>query len=658
MDSKRRWERIARHEPYYAVIAEERFLADRLTPDAEAEFFRSGAGAVERILDVVRQRVAPGLEPVSVLEFGCGPGRLAIPLARLARSVTAVDVAPSMLALAERNASHAGATNIEWMSTGDLFASERTFDLISACRVFQHIPRREGIEILGGILQKLEPGGVAVLQFPYRRSGSWRRGAGHFLRARVPGANRAANLLMQRGAHVPLLVPYLYPLEEIFALLRANGCGQPYVEFEREGDAEIVWIFVRKKWLAGRPEREPAAQPSATQPGELIDVRELIARTSIEEMNRAAEEYFASLREWDFHLSKPYAGIDDASQILVSFGTLLSGLQLRPGHTVLEFGAGSGWLSHALTQLGCRAILLDVAPSALQIARALYERHPVFGDRPPPTFLTYDGRSIGLPDASVDRIVSFDAFHHAPNPDEVIAEFARILRPGGIAAFAEPGPHHSKTAQSQFEMKTYGVVENDIDTDAIWRAAGRAGFSSIQIAAWAARPLLLSIEEYDDLLEGGTTTGRWAAWSREQLRSSRMFFLRRSGTETIDSRSREHLGSRIEATLTGGEPPSLEVTVTNRGKAVWLPSDVSPGGVALGMHLYGADGRLIEFDHHRVDLPIPAEGLAPGESVSVRFDVPPLAPGDYRLEIDCVADQIAWLSQRGSPPASVSLSVG
>ena len=63
----------------------------------------------------------------------------------------------------------------------------------------------------------------------------------------------------------------------------------------------------------------------------------------------------------------------------------------------------------------------------------------------------------------MERIICLDAFHHVPNPAEVLSELGRVLQQGGVAGFAEPGPEYSKTPQSQFEMRTHGVVENDID---------------------------------------------------------------------------------------------------------------------------------------------------------------------------------------------------
>jgi len=51
--------------------------------------------------------------------------------------------------------------------------------------------------------------------------------------------------------------------------------------------------------------------------------------------------------------------------------------------------------------------------------------------------------TIDLPDASVDRVVCFDSFHHIPNSGKSSRNSAGVLKPGGIAGFSEPGRHHS-----------------------------------------------------------------------------------------------------------------------------------------------------------------------------------------------------------------------
>ena len=91
-----RWEAFAAREPYFAVLTAPQFLRANLTPDSEREFFASGEQYVEWLLRLIGERLVPEFAPVSTLEFGCGVGRLAIPFAKRAGRVTAVDRSPAV----------------------------------------------------------------------------------------------------------------------------------------------------------------------------------------------------------------------------------------------------------------------------------------------------------------------------------------------------------------------------------------------------------------------------------------------------------------------------------------------------------------------------------------------------------------------------------
>jgi hypothetical protein len=130
---------------------------------------------------------------------------------------------------------------------------------------------------------------------------------------------------------------------------------------------------------------------------EMVDVRQLIEKYSIEELNEAADEYFSRLGNWDRLLAKPFGSSNDAIHLLVQLSYLLQGLDLYPGMKVLDFGCGPGWTSRLLNQMGFEVISLDVSPTALRIAGELATRHPVFGQQPPQRFLQFDGRRIDLP---------------------------------------------------------------------------------------------------------------------------------------------------------------------------------------------------------------------------------------------------------------------
>jgi ubiquinone/menaquinone biosynthesis C-methylase UbiE len=657
----RKWEAFAQREPFFAVFTDPKFLSASRTANEEREFFESGELLVEAIFHTIRKRLASEFEPESVLEYGCGPARLAIPFARRSGSVSAVDSSPTMLHIARREAAKQTVGNIQFKTTDEFATSARKFDLVNSYLVFQRIAPARGLAIFRELLGCIGAGGVGVFHFLIRETASPLVRLTRGIRERAGIINGIANVARRKRFGEPFMASHAYDLDDVFRILVEAGFENSHVTFE-DGDemtSAIVFVQAPPSFAPADHDVEPAPMEAAS--GAMIDVRELIAQASIDELNRTAEEYFASLTEWEHHLAKPFAKPDEAPPILIGVATLLQGLRLVPGMTVLEFGAGTGWLSRFLTQLGCHVILLDVSATALSIARDLYERQPPIGERPAPRFLQFDGRRIDLEDGSVERIVCFDAFHHAPNPDDVLCEFGRVLKPGGIAAFAEPGPRHSRTPLSQFEMRTYGVVENDVDVHAIWRTAQSCGFRDLKLALFHAAPFHVSIDDYEDLLAGGATATKWVAATRMFLRDVRSFFLFKEGTERIDSRSRSGLAAEVVAAMIGpvieGRPIIVDAVVTNVGSAIWLPSDLPFGGVALGAHLHDVSGKLITFDLHWERLTEPPREIAPGETVRVRMSLPPQAAGRYVLEIDCVAAGVAWFAQLGSRPAQLALEV-
>lgn len=650
------WNAYARTEPYFAVLTDPRFLRANFDVRAEAEFFATGDAYVTNLIEIARQHVTPLFEPRSILEVGCGPGRVAIAFAhRLPGSeVVAVDAAPAMLELAAQNGRRLGATNVTFQPFDDLLRSERQFELVNASIIFHHIPPAEGMPLLERLLAHIADRGVGVFTLVYRRSTRPAVALARWMRRSIPGVNRAAHALLRKPASLPFLHPYVYDLSAVLGALDAAGCRESHILSERQGDLEVATIFARK--LSEHADAPPAPRVETPRyeppPSDFIDVRELMAKASVEELNRTAEEYFARLDNWDHHMAKPFASAVETPAILINVAVLLEGLRLHPGMTVLEFGAGTGWLSRMLTQLGAASILTDVSPTALKIAEQLYERLPVIGERPKPRFIPFDGRRIDLPDESVDRIVTFDAFHHVTNTQAILGEFARVLRPGGIAAFAEPGPNHSKSPQSQYEMRTHGVVENDVDIAAIWAAARNAGFTDIRLAAFNAHPFHVSLNEYIDLLHAGATHLEWANRTRDFMKDVRDFFLFKGDTR-LDSRDASTLAGRIHVTMDGLR---VHARLENLGTGTWLTPAAPRGGVFLGCHLFAEDGTLLDFEFDRE--PLPAEVEA-GTTIELQYELPALAPGTYTLEFDLVAEGVLWFSQAvGSYVARVRVVTG
>src|SRR5262245_27950057 len=135
---------FAAREPYFAVVTDPRFLRANLTAAHEREFFATGEALVNRLFAIIDAGLAPGFAPVSMLEYGCGLGRLAIPLSRRPGSVTAIDRSPVMLDLARREAVRRGVGHIAFETPDAFQATSRKFDLVICYHVLQRLPRHHG----------------------------------------------------------------------------------------------------------------------------------------------------------------------------------------------------------------------------------------------------------------------------------------------------------------------------------------------------------------------------------------------------------------------------------------------------------------------------------------------------------------------------------
>lgn len=109
---------------------------------------------------------------------------------------------------------------------------------------------------------------------------------------------------------------------------------------------------------------------------------------------------------------------------------------------VLDAGCGVGYGTAMLAAAGAaEAIGTDIAQEAVTAASV---SHPALG------FVACDIHSLPFDDGRFDLVVCFEVIEHVAGQDEVIAELARVLAPGGVLAMSSPNhgvypsgnPHH------------------------------------------------------------------------------------------------------------------------------------------------------------------------------------------------------------------------
>jgi ubiquinone/menaquinone biosynthesis C-methylase UbiE len=116
---------------------------------------------------------------------------------------------------------------------------------------------------------------------------------------------------------------------------------------------------------------------------------------------------------------------------------VLQEVDIKPGAYILDYGCGPGGYTLATAELvgpTGKVYALDIHPLAVQQIKKVAARRGL----PNITTILSDGRT-GLPDASLDIVLLFDTIHGLSQPDAVLAELHRVLKPNGILSVSD---HH------------------------------------------------------------------------------------------------------------------------------------------------------------------------------------------------------------------------
>jgi 2-polyprenyl-6-hydroxyphenyl methylase/3-demethylubiquinone-9 3-methyltransferase len=124
---------------------------------------------------------------------------------------------------------------------------------------------------------------------------------------------------------------------------------------------------------------------------------------------------------------------------LRAFEQCLAGHDLH-GQDWLDAGCGSGTMARYLSEAGARVVGVDAAEEMIAVARELASQdsggRDVANENQCSRNLRFEHVTtiahLPLPDQSLDGILCSSVLEYVPNPSVCLAEFARVLRPGGL----------------------------------------------------------------------------------------------------------------------------------------------------------------------------------------------------------------------------------
>ena len=224
------WEGLGDKRPFYSVLTEERYLPAHIR-DSEPQFWASGQIEVDQLTDYLRSIGYVSCKDMTVLEYGCGVGRMTVPLAAIAKEVIAYDISEPLLKLARKRAAALGRTNIRMVALGDrLPAAFEPCDLFYSKIVLQHNPPPLIAYLLRALIRSLRRNGVGIFQ----------------VTTYCVGYRFDLRSALQSPQHAEMEM-HCYPQTDLFALIAEEGAK--LIQVREDNAPERLDLFVSQTFV-------------------------------------------------------------------------------------------------------------------------------------------------------------------------------------------------------------------------------------------------------------------------------------------------------------------------------------------------------------------------------------------------------------------------
>jgi SAM-dependent methyltransferase len=114
---------------------------------------------------------------------------------------------------------------------------------------------------------------------------------------------------------------------------------------------------------------------------------------------------------------------------------------VSPHDRVLDLGCGGGRHAFEAYRRGAHVVAVDLDISELAPVNGTFAAMFAEGEAAPPAAavaLTADATNLPFPDGAFHRVIAAEILEHVPDDWGAMAEIARVLRPGGMAAITVP----------------------------------------------------------------------------------------------------------------------------------------------------------------------------------------------------------------------------
>lgn len=114
---------------------------------------------------------------------------------------------------------------------------------------------------------------------------------------------------------------------------------------------------------------------------------------------------------------------------------------ISPGERLLDLGCGGGRHAFEAYRRGARVVAADLDQGELPAVSGMFGAMALEGEATAPAAavaVRCDGTRLPFGDGAFDKVIAAEILEHVPDDQRAMAEVARVLRPGGVAAVTVP----------------------------------------------------------------------------------------------------------------------------------------------------------------------------------------------------------------------------